>query len=127
MGPDLIAKVAEHGILGLLLAVSCFVIYRLDRSREIERKERLEAEKQIREKQEQTAAANLAQVKQLVEACTAAITAQTHVTEGHREDFRELQGTFKEYVDEVRGGDTEIRQALNEIRLQLVPRRGTRD
>jgi len=41
MAPDLINKLAEHGILGLLLAVSLYVIYRQNVELTLERAARL--------------------------------------------------------------------------------------
>lgn len=105
---DLIGRIAEHGVLGLFLAIACIVIYKLDQRRTEERNERLASEAQ-----------HLVRIERMVDACTAAITAQTHITEGHRTGLKELQDTFKEYVDEHRDSNDEIRQALTEIKARL--------
>jgi len=116
---ELIGRVAEHGVLGLFLAIACIVIYKLDQSRTKERAERLAAETQARADASQIAAQHLARVERLVDACTAAITAQTHVTEGHRTGLKELQDTFKEYVDEHRESNEEVRRVLAEVGVRL--------
>lgn len=101
---DAIGKLAEHGTLGLLLGVALWVIYKLYSTNQASNAARVAAADSFLEKQERSSAASLEKATRMVEACTAAITAQTTVTVGHDKGLRELKELFEEYVEEVRRG-----------------------
>jgi hypothetical protein len=103
---DLIARVAEHGILGLGLAIAIWALWKRDQAFIASQNARLADANAYRERQEQLSKENASEVKRLTEACTTAITAQTHVTESYRTSLGELHETFKEYVDEARRPNT---------------------
>lgn len=113
MPTDLASKLAEHGITGLLLAIALYVILKLYQANEKAHVDRITDAKAFREEQKLLAAAHLEEQQvlaathlekstRMVEACTAAITAQVHVTDGYTKGLRELHETMEEYVDEAR-------------------------
>lgn len=104
MPADLISKIAEHGTLGVALGISLWVIWKLFSALQQSNESRLVDQGLFRDKLEAVSTSHLAQSLRMVEACTAAIIAQTHVTEGHKASLSELHETFKEYVDEARQG-----------------------
>ncbi len=123
MGADLIAKIAEHGTLGVFLAIAMVIGLKLYQALERERQGRLtDAQKSIVD-QAAIAASHLIRAERMVEACTAAITAQTHVTEGHRTGLNELHDALREYVDEMRTYSNNVEKALSEFRVRMDQRR----
>lgn len=119
MGADLLPRLAEHGLSGLVISIALWVIFQLYRSNEKSHEDRLRDAAEFRTKLEAVTTAyaaaqremsevHVAQLSELIRACTASITAQTHVTEDHRASLAELLDTFKEYVEIARRQELQL-------------------
>jgi hypothetical protein len=91
MPPEIWGKIAEHGVIGLLLVAACIVIYRIYLALDASQKARIEDAK-----------AHNAQLVDLIKNCTAAITSDTAASQASKEAFSEMRNAYNEHVEEAR-------------------------
>lgn len=91
MTDQLAGRLAEHGILGLLLVAACVVVYRLYGQLDATQRARLDDAK-----------AYQAQLVDLIRTVTAALTSANAAAEATKEALGEVRETFDKLADEVR-------------------------
>lgn len=99
MGEAILTKLAEHGVLGLLLAASGFVIYKLYGALEESRKGRTSEVEAVQKARIDDQKAHNAQLVDMIRTCTAAIAGSSNAADSTKEALGEIRSLLEKALD----------------------------
>lgn len=98
MTESIATKLAENGILGILLVASCIVIYQLYNELKKSQAGRAAEVEAVQKLRIEDARAHNQQIVELTKTCVEAVTSNVGASQGQKEALGALRDVFEEYV-----------------------------